>query len=238
MIILFSVLEAVQNPYLTTVGQQHEDGLTAIEAALPGTEFLDTIISYIETTYYPSADLQTKNEIVSVLSFSIDNYINNHLKGYSAQQNYFIRALLNGLFEVPVDSIQTFLMDVNDQINRSGMSTAEEVPLFMATAVAAFNYDYWVSAIASPGNWSPYFNADAAINYANIPHWVYAAIFGTLASANHARTYGLIDPPPVIGVDMVSAIAGSLAMGAGKVIEKFLPRLGTGMSGGGCSCGG
>jgi len=238
MIILFTLIE-ITNPYSTTVGQQHTDGLDAIQAALPGTYFSSSVITYIEDTFYPSPDTQTDNEIRSVTIFAGNDYVNNNLEGYSAQQNYFISLLLNGIFKVPVNSIPLFLTDLNDQVNRSGMSTMEKVPVFMAIAVAFADYQYWLDILTTPGNWSTYLDSNYAVNYANLPYWVQAASFGTLSCANKARTYGLIDPPPVVGVDMVSALTGSLTVVAAKVIENILPRISSSSGmGGGCSCGG
>lgn len=233
-----TLIELLVNPYFSTVGQQHTDGLDAIQSALQGTDFLSSVITYIEDTFYPSPDTQTDNEIRSVTSFAYNDYINNNLDSYSAQQNYFISLLLNGIFKVPVNSIPAFLADLNDQVNRSGMSTMEKVPVFMAIAVAISDYQYWLDILTTPGNWSSFLNSDYAINYANLPYWVQAASFGTLACANKAKTYGLIDPPPVMGVDMVSALTGSLTVVAAKVTTNIIPRIssGSGMSGG-CDCG-
>lgn len=234
-----TLIELLINPYLATVGQQHTDGLEAVETGLPGTGFLESIINYIETNFYPSPDTQTSNEIASVTSFAYNDYINNNLNGYSAEQNYFISLLLNGIFKVPVNSIPSFLADLNDQVNRSGMSTMEKVPVFMAIAVAITDYQYWLDILTTHGNWSTYLNSEYAVNYANLPYWVQAAAFGTLCCANKASTYGLIDPPPVIGVDMVSALTGSLTVVSAKVTLNILPRISSGSGmGGGCNCGG
>lgn len=202
---------------------------------------LDTLImGYVGHIYYPTPTAFEQTELYAITVNAINDYTNIHLDGYTSQQNYFITVLLNAIFEVPVESINEFLEDVNDQITRSNMTMAEKVPLYMAVAVGVNNYAYWLTEIRNTSSnfyTFGYFNNREWSNTAALPYWVAAAIHGTLSGANKARTYGLVDPQKIIGVDIVTALWAGLAVGVGKVMFKFLPRLSSNSNVSGCGCG-
>lgn len=108
----------------------------------------------------------------------------------------------------------------------SGLTQQQQAPLLMAVAIAIADYNYWIAAITDTGNnWYTmnYFNPDISSNRTSLPFWLQASIRGALSGANKAITYGQIDPPKIIGVDIVSSLTSGLAVGTSKVLFKILP---------------
>ncbi len=236
MITLFTL---ITNPY-QSIGDQLAAGLAAIEAGLTSGMSFDTlndaVYDYVQPLYYPSPDQFDENELKSVLPNAVNSYINSNMDGYTMEQSILISRLIQGIMSTPVESIPDFIADIEDNISKSGLPLAQQVPLLMATAIGQAAYTYWNDQVNddSTGKWYPdppvtggagYFNANPYANHANIPYWVQAAMIGGLASANKARTYGQLDPPKVIGVDMVSALIGALGVTAGKVMFGWIPRV-------------
>jgi hypothetical protein len=241
--IIMQIIVTPGNAY-GTVGSQLNSGLGSIQSGLTsGMTFanLTALVStYIQTTYPTlGSDQFATSEFNGVVTNAANFYINSNLDGYNAAQMPYIQTLLNGLYGVPIGSIPDFIADLEDNINKSSLSLEDQVPLFIATSVATNSYNYWLAAVASPGNWASkgYFNSNAYVNYANIPYWVEAAVQATLTGGNKAATYGQIDPPRIIGVDLVSALASGLTVSAGKVLFRWIPKVQPIMAGGGCSCG-
>lgn len=243
------------NPY-PLIGTQLTTGLDALAAVLtPAStidEFVNAIYNYVQPIYYPvsspaTVPPQIQIEIKSVVYNVINSYNNNPKSAsffYGPKQSYFIDLLL-GLKtsnSTPINAINTWLLDIEDNITKDDMPIAAQTPLLLATIQATHVYAYWNTKIATPGTWAPFFQTPAALNYANIPHWLVACVEGALIGAQ-ATPRGLIQPTTeIVGVNIISALIGGLAIGAGKVIFKFVPRvqpanLVTNAPAGGCGCG-
>ena len=231
-------LQVTLNPYMRSLGAQHTAGLTAVEAVLIASitfdQLNDDVYGYVQPAYYTSPDLFTVNELKSILPFAMNSYLDPSLKGYNGTQMGIIGKLLNSIVsgDVQYDSIPDFLLEIEDGISKSGLTFEEQAPLYMATAVGKADYDYWGSA---GGNWvsKGYLNTSGYALQNNIPHYMQAAMYGALCMGNQAETFGLIDPPKIIGVNMVTALYASIGLAAGKVIFKWIPRVGEA----GCNCG-
>lgn len=99
------------------------------------------------------------------------------------------------------------------------------MPLLLGAVVAKTIYEYWRETIVKPGKWTPFFQREIAINYANIPFWTVACIEGAFIGAS-ASDRGLIAPTTdIVSTEIVSSLIGSLAIGAGKVIFKWTPKI-------------
>jgi len=223
------------NPY-ALLGSQHTVGLNNVVTAVGAgpTNFQNinnAVVTYIEGTYYfgvaPGQILS--NELNSILAHAVNSYVNpvkNNFNGIQMQvSNLLLKTLL---CKVPALSIGNFILDVEDNITKSNLSVEEQAPLLMATAVGSANFNYFLTAIKTPGSvWysNGYFDANAYINYANLPYWVQAAMQATLNIASQAKSYGLIDPPPVAGVDLVTAATASIGVACSKVMLQIIPRI-------------
>ena len=204
--------------------------------------------------------LATQVELKSMIGYSVNQYINSAINncGYSSAQMKLIDYLLRGIYSVPVASMADFIADVEDNITQSNLTTQQQAPLFFATAIgqalgAAGQYPYWAYQVNQtfgvPGatNWGVYFKdttnpgapggqGNAAFNRENVQAWTAAGMEGALLMGNKSMSYGLLDPGPnnmATGLDIVSALAGALAVAAGKVIFRWIPRY---SGDGNCGC--
>lgn len=226
------------NPY-PLIGTQLTMGMDAISTALNPASTVDdlanAIYAYIQPIYYPvsggvSPPIQFEIEIKSVVYNIINSYNNNPQTAtlfYGPKQSYFIDLLLGLKTEAttPINAINSWLLDIEDNITKDSMPIAAQTPLLLATVQGKAIYAYWNAKIATPGSWTHFFQTPTALNYASIPHWLVACMEGALIGAQ-ATPQGLIQPTTeIVTVNIVSALIGGLTIGAGKVIFKWVPRL-------------
>jgi hypothetical protein len=132
------------------------------------------------------------------------------------------------MLDIPFESLKTWILDIEDNITKSDLTYEEQIPLLLATQVGNTDYDYWISKLNVPGSWAPYIPTSAALKTSPLlVYWVIASIVGTLVTANLSARYGLIDSNsrPAVGIDIASALAGSIGVAAGKVIFDYIPRI-------------
>jgi hypothetical protein len=245
------------NPY-PSIGTQLTTGLDSIAADFAGgfssvDDLVTSIYNYIQPLYFPTTGgtpvpLNVQIEIKSVVYNVINTYNNNPHSAsllYGPKQSYFIDLLL-GLKTTnttPINAIDQWLLDVEDNISKDNLTIAMQTSLFLATECGKSVYPYWVTHVSTPGNWAGFFNGNVAIDYANIPFWTAACMEGALIGAQ-ATSRGLIAPTTnIVTVNIVSALIGALAIGAGKVLFEWVPRLQpsslvANTPEGGCGCGG
>jgi hypothetical protein len=241
------------NPY-TTIGIQHTAGMDAIAAVFApagvptNINFAIEIAKYVGGIYYPPLPLSVKLniQIQSTVAYTLNGYSNSIIKldsgGYATNlgQLYFVQKLLTSVVKSPINEIQDVILDIEDNITKSDLSFDEQVPLLMAAEVGKQNIAYWLPKIATPGDWTIFFDSNRSINTSNIPYWVAASMEGTLLMAKRSTTYPLIDGStvPNAGVDLAAALSGSIAAGAGKVLYRIIRRI-TSLNQGsmdGCEC--
>ena len=222
------------NPY-PLIEKQLTDGMdaiaTGVDSANPEVDQLvNAIYNFIQPIYYPTATTQIEIEVKSVVYNMINAYNNkalNYTLPYGEQQMKFIRMMLGGTTtnSTPINAIDTWLLDIEDNISKSGLSLEEQTPLLLAIESGKTIYSYWVDKITTPGDWAPFFLPAAAGNYVNIPFWLAACMNGALIGAN-ATQKGLIAPTTdIVSVNIISSLIGALAIGGGKVIFKWIPRI-------------
>jgi hypothetical protein len=213
-------------------------GLDAIANALSPKSTVDDLVNaiynYIQPIYYPKVSGIIETEIKSVAYNVINTYINNTFcsaVAYNASQDYFISLLLCATSKKPVNLIDQWLLDVEDNIGKSGLSIDEQTPLLLATVDGKSVFNYWISVVQKPGKWSRFLTENVAINYANIPFCTEECMEGALIGAN-ASPKGLISPTTdITSVEIISSLIGALAIGAGVVIFKWLPKINNGNGG-------
>jgi hypothetical protein len=224
-------MQSTINPY-PIIGTQLTSGLDAIANALSTKSTVDDLVNaiynYIQPIYYPKVSGIIETEIKSVAYNVINTYINNTFcsaVAYNASQDYFISLLLCATSQKPVNTIDQWLLNVEDNIGKCGLSIDEQTPLLLATVDGKSAYNYWMSIVQKPGKWSKFLNENVAINYANIPFWTEECMEGALIGAN-ASPRGLISPTTdITSVEIISSLIGALAIGAGVVIFKWLPKI-------------
>ncbi|MBK9284734.1 MAG: hypothetical protein IPM51_10515 [Sphingobacteriaceae bacterium] len=225
------------NPY-PLIGNQLVAGMDAVSAAVTPTssvdEFVNAIYNYIQPIFYPST---AGTAIPSQLEIEIKSVIYNVINAYSskvinklpwtAQQMNFISMML-GLTttnNVPINAIDTWFNDIQNNISDANQSIDDQTPLLLGIRCGTSIYAYWNRKVATPGSWSAFFQTPAPLNYANIPLWSTACIEGALIGAN-ASEKGLIAPTTdITSVNIISALIGAIAIGAGKVIFRWVPEI-------------
>ncbi len=227
---------ATFNPY-PLLGSQLTAGLDTISGSLtPAStvdELVNAIYNYVQPIYYPSssgaASPQLQIELKSVIYNIINGYSDKILAKlpWTGEQLNFISMMIGSITttETPINAIGTRLTDIQDNISDSGLNFDDQTPLLLGMVCEITLYNYWVTKVATPGTWAPFFQTPAALNYINIPFWTAAGTQGALIGAN-ASQQGLIAPTTdKTTVDIVSALIGALAIGAGKVIFKWVPEI-------------
>ena len=222
------------NPY-PLIGTQLTAGMDAVAASLSPTstvdEFVNVIYNLVQPLYYPPspAPPQIETEIKSVIYNIINAYssrVINKLPWTSQQQNFIIMMLgLNTTNNTPVNALDTWLSDIQDNISDANQSIDEQTPLLLGIKCGISINAYWNTKVETPGEWTKFLQPRAASNYANIPLWTAACIEGALIGAN-ASEKGLIAPTTnITSTNIISALIGAVTIGAGKVIFKWMPEI-------------
>ncbi len=218
------------NPY-PLIGKQHKDGLDYIIDNLDIPANLNKFICiYIRSLFKYESTLPPIIEVMeldSIFTIAKNAYINNEYPNATLGQNAFINLLVNGIKRTPPLDIPLFIADIEENIAKSDLSTQEKMPLFFATNIGLNNHAYWIAEIGDSGSaWYTYFNSNAAVNIANVPYWVSAAMEGTIYYCFKSSYFtGEKEAPKMAGPNFVTALAASLAVGAGKVILGWVPKV-------------
>jgi hypothetical protein len=238
------------NPYVE-LGTELPIGLAAIIGAIPFPATIENIVSQIETFIaglgWLPGNHATTMEINNVARSVINSYVNGPIGNYGGAQMRIINMLTWPSFtsNLTVDSLSNRILDIEDFISKAGLPVQEQNPLFMATMVGQAAYTYWLAQIALGGgsSWNTnYFVPALTSATANVPYWVSAGMQGALIGAKSTMKGMIEQTTQIVTVQITSALIGALMLSAGRVIFKWIPRIGNGtgisLSGGGCGCGG
>jgi len=146
---------------------------------------------------------------------------------FNFQQMIFVDMLLGETTtdNTPINSLGTWLTDIEDNVVSSNLSTDQLTPLLLGIESGKNIYEYWLKKVNDPGDWKKFFQPELSQNYINIPYWLTSCIEGALVGAS-CSDRGLIAPTTdIVTVEIVSSLIGSLTLGAGKVIFKWVPRI-------------
>ncbi|MCG3167084.1 MAG: hypothetical protein POELPBGB_02867 [Bacteroidia bacterium] len=231
----------IQNPY-HTLGPQLKTALDYIIANMPLSPSFDNLNNTLFDALFgtnPPSDSLAIVYAKSVLPMVYNSYIVHRpqsivhsgvtlsvVEGYQSKfnenQQLVITELFSSLRTTPTESIPQLLIATDEKIATSGLSFAEQTPLFVATALGKAVYEYWLLNIPQPSTWAAYMvnpaitpQAMDALNYNNVSNWVSAAMQGALLG------WGSIHLPKIDFVDMTAANMGAIGMAAGKVVFKW-----------------
>jgi hypothetical protein len=220
----------IQNPY-HTLGPQLKTALDYIINNLPLSPTFDNLNNTLFDALFASNPPDDDLVIVyakSVLPNVYNGYINSaqvesaQFNQYSEKQYAIIHHLLKTISTTPTESIPQLLISTDEKIGTSGLSFAEQTPLFVATAIGKAVYEYWLLNIPQPSTWAAYMvnpaitpQAMDALNYNNVSNWVSAAMQGALMG------WGSIHLPKIDLVDMTAANIAAIGLAAGKVVFKW-----------------
>ena len=216
----------VINPYRKG-GEIVKTALDFIITNLPADPTFDDLNDVLTgAVFTPTPESSTVNDAAQlflggVLPFAFNGYVNGgvckYVK-YSDNQTIIIHNLLEGIKRVPVESIGNYIHGIDETIAASELSCEEQGPLYLATACAKGNFEYWMAQMDTPGLWAVYLNSDKAINYMHLAGIVLASAQGALL------TYGIVKPPQIQLLDIFSAAVGSIGLAAGKVVFGWVGR--------------
>lgn len=229
------------NPY-KEIGEYLGSGLDAVITTIPSSptidDLVDAVSTYISGIFYSGARDAVEIELKSVARTAINSYMNSLvLSGnaiYNGMQWPFLRIMLGDMItsNLPINSIENRIGDVEDNISNSGLNVSEQRPLLIATAIGIEAAQYWIRQAEtvppiSAGTWPEFFPSsdDKAVNYSYVPYWVEAANNGAL-SGYASTPFGLVEPTVnVMTTSMISALIGALTVTAGKVLFNWIPRI-------------
>jgi len=194
----FNALCGIEEEMVGDVGE--DGGLTDSDPSNPLLQILCSIGPYTMSAYCHS----------------------NGLENYNGMQQSFIQLMQGSIFSVPVESIESRLLDIEDKLSESSLPIEQKTPLFQALSIGRNDLSYWTEKLNNPGLWSPFLNSNYAVNYANLSFWVSASMEGALIYANRA----LPTLPPVnTAVDIIAATVSGVSLVAGKVIFGWVPKV-------------
>jgi len=161
--------------------------------------------------------------LCSILPNTVNSYCHsNGLERYNGMQQSFINLMLGSIYNVPVNSIKSRLIDIETKLSESSLTIEEKTPLFQALAIGTADYDYWIEKVENPGLWTSFLHSNYAVNYNNIPYWVGASMEGALIYANRALP---TLPPLNTALDIISTVISGTGLVAGKVVFKWVPKV-------------
>jgi len=193
----------------------------------PGGEGFENVIVRLYNSI--ENDEFTNNIVKAMGSSAILDFTNNN----KPINCYFVNQMINGLTEVPIESIGKFLENVTENIGKAGLPESQSAICYMAAAIGLAAYNYWIEEVKQPvlelqqsigqNNWYNYnyFDSNENSNRASIPYWVAAAIRGAdLGSSYDNNIRQNLNPK---AMQMVGALMGGLTVGVGMVMFKYVP---------------
>jgi hypothetical protein len=207
----------VINPY-AALGADHKEVLDYLIANLPPNPTFDDLNAQVSAFFFtpdpqnPNISGMVADYSKTVLPHAYNGYVNGRATDAIFQKDGICSQMLNGINNIPAESIGEYLSGIEETIPAGNFTVEEQIPLFAAIALGKGDHEYWMAQVTTPGTWAAYLNADPAINYMHVAGWVSAAMQGALLA------YGIIKPPQIQIVDILSASIGSAGLAAGKVI--------------------
>lgn len=223
------------NPY-TEIGTKYSQGLDSIVVVLEPLypnqtieNLVDAVYTYVSTAYSLTPDTLEEQNTKQLIYTLINGYLNYQLL-YTPQQMDFIHKLIGGTLGCgnPEDILQ-HILDTEEEITSSGLTSVEQMPLLIATAVGKSAFTYWATKVTTPGLWANFINSftPAIVKF---PYWVSASMQGSLIGIN---TINIPDGEfanalkvfvAVQGFEIFLSLYGSLAVSTGKVVFNLQQR--------------
>jgi hypothetical protein len=225
-----SMIEKV-NPYNKLV-DQYVNGLDAIITSIgtggPETvtvdDLTDAVYNYVASVY---TDIISSPTGIATVHAMIANAINGYLDHGGSSSN------LQQLLSVPTTNLENLFGRLanasGSAIRLKGNVGRHQMVLAMGEA----SVFYWRNQIDTAGSWAAYMSGNVAIDYASMPYWADAAMFGAQFD------YNQVNGTDGAAASMIfpATLIGSLAVGAGKVVFGWVPK-NVGFDSSECGCSG
>lgn len=220
----------VQNPSFENLNDAVSDAIYIPDPNDPAP--LDPVIPFFLRTVLPNVynsyvftgagDEEQGTGAVTLSSLSRNGGIVEGLYKNKKQQQ-LIASIFQGLKTTAPEQVEAYLSTVEEKIVSARLPYDEQAPLFLSVAAGKAVYQYWQLQIPQPSPWAAYMlnpmvtpQANDALNYGQLPHWTAAAMQGALLA------WGMIKPPQLQPVDVMTATVGAIGLGAGKVVFRWV----------------
>ena len=212
------------NPY-AGIAQQHKDGLDYVINCIGGVsssagaggptaeQLVNCVYAYVSSVYTEVVGTLAEQNLKGIIANAINGYIDG---GGSSPY-------LSGLRSVPVTDLGKYFERKDESVGASARLKGSRSRNQMVLAIGRANAEYWSAEIGKAGSWSAYLTGNDAIDVANIPYSVDAAMFGA------AFDYGQVNAndSEAVSSTVITALAGSIVVGAGKVIFGWVAKIPT-----------
>lgn len=168
-----------------------------------------TIVASVYTS------LVSSPEGIASVQAMIANAINGYLDHGGSSSN------LQQLLTVPTTNLENLFGRLSSSSGAASRLKGNTGRYQMELAMGEASVFYWRNQIDTTGSWAAYMSGNVAIDYASMPYWADAAMFGA------QFTYNQVNGTDAAATSMVfsSTLIGSLAVGAGKVVFGWVPKV-------------
>ncbi len=192
-------------------------GPTPKPVVLTVDSLVQATITYIKTIY--TLDAEQQSLLYIAITDGINGYVNAKTGGYlnySNAQQKFIFQFVEGLQNVQSSGFDNYFDSVSNAITQSGLTTSEQSPLLLGVAIGKANYAFWDTVVGEGGDILSLIGKNHALSSPrDLPFWVGAAEEAALIVARrNSKTVGATTNES-LGVDPISALASSIAVGVG-----------------------
>lgn len=171
-----------------------------------------------------------QNIALSILPNTANNYQNSNLNlegFYNKKQNILLNSIYDSIRSNEIEGIPTVLENANEEIARSGLSSADQAPLFIAVEVAKSSFQYWLTNFYNKeSKWVKYLNENVAINIANLPFWIITSMEGALngfVQMQNIDTGIETDMNSISGsIASIVAVISAVGLSSGKIFFKWV----------------
>jgi|GEM_PF-4898828 len=204
------------NPY-SKLAQQYQDGLDAIITDIgtggPGTvtvdQLIESVMHYVQALFDIDHTADGDAGVRALVANAINGYLDN---GGSSP---FLK-VLQAIPPVALGNQFDRLFDASRAARvLRGNAGRQQLTIALGQADA----QYWAAQIATTGSWVAYMSGNEAIDTASVPYWTDAAMFG--AQFDYYQVNGT--DSKAVSMVYASAIAGALAVSAGKMVFGWVP---------------
>lgn len=199
---------------------------------MAGVPTIDNLISstssYLKTTFYPSGDPTDQRINLDAIVGNIFNEYTDPCysleRVYTSQQMELINDLIRTLKTISVNTpnfLTNYGVAFSENIATSGLTTAEQAEIFIPGAITGAVYVYFFEIMISPtADWTPYLDADVAVNLANLANIIIATFKGTLIGAKQSVPVLPTDAAQGTGLAMniISAVGGGITGAFAEVV--------------------
>lgn len=211
-------------------------GLDAIVADLAVADPVDedalntALVDYIESVYYPATvPIYEEQQLQSIMASVFNAYTDSNyplMEYFHPAQQIVIQQILSGLEANSIQTLAEYITLVDESLQDSSLSASEQAPLLMTTAILSEAIPYFKTKIATPGDWTDFFDPIEAVNDLELPKWLAALTIGAFIGVTVSKEFTPTDSVSSVGIanQMITIMAGALSTTFGLIVLQWTPR--------------